>query len=256
MRIPFKIGNLEFTLATSYDEMTTGEFFALRKSEEGNVSSMLSALSGVSSDVWDSVSSESANRLFNPNADGWFPLKYLYTPMDWDNMPIPTSLEINGKKIYAGRFSPTLKQKHLMQQAIEKAAKESDPIDAAIEILAMNFQPIVTGEKFSIEDAVKFQEAIKQTKITEAFPLATFFLAKLLGLENEMRSSWLTKAVRKSQQQGSGSSNGSESSTQLMPSREETRSNTTKFGISLMRLFSRSFTRAKSKQISEGVTEK
>ncbi len=253
MRLPIKIDAFECDLATSYEELTTGEFFALRKSEEKNIPSMLSALSGIPEVVWDSVSAESTGKLFNPDKKGWYPLKYLYAPMDWDKMPIPKDIEINGKKIPVGKFLPTLKQKHLMDQAIDRHTKLKDPIDSAIEILAIHFQPIVTGEKFTIEDAIKFQESIKKTKITEAFPLATFFLAKLLGLENVMQNTWLTKAMRTKLLLESESSNGSESLTLSMRLQEETSSNTRKFGTYLTNLFSRNSIKAKSNQISESV---
>lgn len=246
MRIPFKIDTYEFTLATSYEELTTGEFFALRKSQENNIPSMLAALSGVPELIWDNVSSETAGVLFNPNAKGWFPLQYLYTKMDWNTMPVPETIFIDGEPVRIGKFSPSLKQKYLMQQAMERAAKASDHIDSAIEILAIYLQPIATKEPFSIEAATKFQEVIKQTKITEAFPTATFFLAKLIGLESAMPSTWLTRALQKKQLQESDGSKFSESLTPLMPLPMETSSSIKKFGIFPMRWFSRSSGKAKS----------
>lgn len=256
MRIPFKIDTYEFTFATSYEEMTTGEFFALRNSKENNLPSMLSALSGVPEMVWDNVDVESVNVLFKEDSTGWFPLQYLYEKFDWDKMPLPNEIDIDGKKIKVGAFFPTLKQKHLIDKAIDNAAKNKDHIDSAIEVLAIYYQHIVTGKEFSIEASNEFQSKIKETKIVEAFPLATFFLAKSLGLESVMQSSWLTKALRKKLVQESKSLKRLEYSTQSTNSQGATPSNTNRFGTYLTKLFSQNFGKTKSRQILERSTEK
>jgi len=247
MRLPFKIDKFEFDLATCYEELTTGEFFALRNAQENNVPSMLAALSGVPEIIWDHVNEESTSVLFTPNAEGWFPLKYLYEKMDWDKMPIPDSITIQGNKYSVGKFLPTLKQKYLMVQAVERQASNKDRIDSAIEVLAMHFQPIVSGNKFSIDDSIKFQEHIKKTLIVESFPLATFFLLKLYGLENAIQSTWVTRLIKMKQRRESKDLKPSESGTQLMPLPVGTYSNTKKFGTYLMKLCLPNFGKARLK---------
>lgn len=183
---------MEFTIATAYNELTTGEFFGIRQAEKGNTPQLLAALSSLPVSVWEAVSLESLNKLFTASADGWYPLQYLEKEYDWHGLKMPSIVHINGVPYpIPSEGDLLLGQKHFMQQAVDEAAKADKLLECMVFVLACYYQPLVTKEKFSTDAARAFEETIrKHTSIMEVFPVGTFFLTKLLGWPSAMQRSY------------------------------------------------------------------
>ncbi len=257
MRLPLIINGFDFDLATAWPEVKTREFFAIRASTKNDLISRLSSITGVSEAMWETVDANSVSVLFTPDKDGWYPLQYLENKLDFEALPIPKELTIDGKPYpVPNPLDITLGQKTYMEELVIEYFKkhDGDITDAGPDVLACMFYPLVSGKKFTRDDAKAFKDTIlDKTFIIEAYPIAAFFLLKLLGLENEMSKSFLTNLLRKKALRALTSLTSSDHSERLMPLQVGTYSREKKSLMSRTKLYLQSFGWRKRKLNSKSV---
>lgn len=249
MRIPFKIEKQEFSLPTSWYDITTGEFFKIRNSKQGSLTSLLEAISGVDEKTWEQIPVSSIDKLFTKDNEGYGVLKFLENQMDFPNLTLPSLLTIDGKKYPVPLDADlTYGQKNFMQERISKEATERDILNAAVFCLACYYHPIVTGEKFDSIKAIEFEKIINEkTLIHESFPVANFFLLQLRGLQSEMPTHYHISLQKRKVLRALRSWMCLDKQTPLMHSQAGTYSNGRQYLTSLMRWCSQNFGSQKKK---------
>jgi len=196
MKAPLSIRSaghkIKFSLPTSWDDVTLREFYDFTKwaiKEPKDMVELYAMMSGIDYETLCNVSEQSAVTTFDVC------LQFLYDgKLDITKLPVPETVQImNGihkKDIEVPKelVFKQLAQRLIVNQQIDKITnlEEFDPIGwqrerAVICIYVMLWQELTGLDKFDLDKAMKFEEAILNMPCTQAIPLAVFFWNRLNG---------------------------------------------------------------------------
>jgi hypothetical protein len=191
--IKFKLDGKPFLLPESHGELTLGQFLALRELPSANIFQTLQILTGIDPEIWKHANKD-IDQALGPA------LEWMKEPFDFSQFVLPSTIQIGEKKynVPDSLGIKTFGQKILFEtkvnEAREKGLSEADIMDYA---LAVYFQPEVTGSKF---DDAKIEETIKlihTCRMSEAWPVASFFLLKWSEYLNGNQKNYGTTQARK-----------------------------------------------------------
>jgi len=169
--INFKIGKENYELPTSYAELTLGQFIRLRKSD-GDVIDILSILLGIDKATLSILSDVDIDYKIIPY------IEFLKEEFNVNEYLLPDYIEFKGK-LYPrpkGIGLGTFGQKISLQKEL---ANYEDDIDCFPVCLAIYMQPIVEDKLFDYERALEMVPEFEKIRLSEAFPLCSFFLLNL-----------------------------------------------------------------------------
>jgi hypothetical protein len=217
--IDFKLaGKHEFILPSNYGELTLKQFFALRKSS-GDIIEGLSILSGLDRSFWEQYKDTNIDEKILP---------YLEWMKDDFNLEVarfilPDKLNINGTyyKRPDSIGAETFGQKIALQKEAERFNKEGgNEIDLIPFVLALYFQKEYFQNKLYNSDQVQeLIPLIMDCKISEAYPIASFFLINYGKSLQMKKAGFLSILARKKFKQESAGLKNSESLEQYTPFR-------------------------------------
>jgi hypothetical protein len=231
--IPFKLGEKEFNLPTSYGELTYSQYDALLKlPESDDFIGILSILSGLPREDWELCQDSMVDIAIMPH------ISFLNELFD-NQYILPDTIEIEGKRYQLpGTIEVnTFGQKLSLQRAIARAEKQGlQEMEIYPYIVALYMQPIVTESEYSEEKVEKLQEKIKHCRINEVFPIASFFLLNSVRSLQKKQSILSMSQLGKKSEQGYTTSKSSENYQRFSPFR--------RFCIKVLRMFFSKSTRS------------
>lgn len=182
--IPFKAGSKEINIPSSWDDITLAQFSSLRKCD-GDFCKMLEVLTGEPSDFWDSVEigtieldtlveSVGFFKIPPPSVEGEKPLSITINEKLYD-VPQDLSVKALGQRMM---FEKTVFPLCNLIKTGQGVKLQSIEPEAAAAAIAIYMQPIVSGKLFSSSEATTLIKQIDKCKVSEAFPVANFFLRK------------------------------------------------------------------------------
>jgi len=165
-----------YKFPTSWYEVTVHQFLQLRKKDTRDFIELVSILSGISYEKLFVCQQTDLDEKLFPF------MQWLHEPLTEKQLSRVKHISFGTKQypVPDGKVPFTFGQKiSLQNKLIESKEKEGSTLDCLAFAVAVYFQPIVTGEKFSTEAAEKFAvEQVLQCSITEAWGVADFFLKK------------------------------------------------------------------------------
>lgn len=175
--VNYKLGDISFTLPTSYGELTFNQFLKLKAlPDPENFISVLSVLSCVDKTTWEQCD--------NLDLD-----QHIYEFISFLNEPmigtfiLPDRIQIGDKwhDRPEGIALNTFGQKIALQNAIAKCEKEGkEEYEVYPYVVALFMQPVVTKKKYDSDEVDKLVPLTMDCKLNEIFPIATFFLTNYL----------------------------------------------------------------------------
>lgn len=171
--VPFKIDGKSFEIPQHYGALTLGQFLRL-KNESPDFIGIISILSGIERAAIEQVEDIDLDYKIAPF------LEWLKEPFDLQNTILPSFIEISGKQYDrpTGLGINTYGQKLALQNEIEeKENTAQSEIDCYPYALALYMQPIVTGKPYDEEEVQKLIPEILKCRLSEAWPIASFFLS-------------------------------------------------------------------------------
>lgn len=171
--IPYKIGDLSFSLPTSYGELTLKQFIDLIEiPDDENYLDVISILSGVDKKVLSQCEILEIDHLLSPF------IEFLQEPLKGEFV-LPDNIQIAG--IWypkpSGIGINTFGQKISLQRAITKSEKEErKEYEIYAYIIALYIQPAVTKSAYDEDKVDELVPEIMNCRISEVFPIASFFL--------------------------------------------------------------------------------
>lgn len=173
--IPLLLGEQKFNLPTDWNELTISQWLTLREIDFTDICSILAVLTGIDRDTWFSSTE------FSTIEERVIPhLEFLTNPIDLEKIPLPKNVTISGKTIDVPTDIglKTYGQKIIFQKEM---LKHIDPNgDFKIEFMPRALSIYLCPEPFTDEAAKKYQTEVEQMKVVEAYPVACFFLSRLL----------------------------------------------------------------------------
>lgn len=134
-------------------------------------------------------------------------IQFIYkSPIEWDNIKSPETLEINGKSIVIPKniAALTIGQSIVLKQRIQEYANEFKhrkdvPVfikdfyfDGLISYaIAIYLQPIVYDCPFDTLKAYELEREILKMPITKTYPIGFFLLARLMGFGRHSITNWI-----------------------------------------------------------------
>lgn len=174
--IPLLLGEQKFNLPISWEEITIKQWLDLREIDFTDICSILAVLTGIDRDIWFS-STEVSDIEQNVIPQ----LEFLADPIDLTKVPLPKTVTIGGKQIEVPTDIglKTYGQKIIFQREMLKYADAGGDfkIEFMPRALAIYLCP---EEKFTDAAAIEYQKEVEQMKVVEAYPVACFFLSRLL----------------------------------------------------------------------------
>lgn len=173
-----------YSLPENWDEVTVNQFLELRDHIDADFITILSILISAPYDKIYTCNPEMIAKKVLPLLNWYFDDTF-----NFDELKIPPKLSVRDKKYPIPRdirlksFGQKLHFEEIMRDI-------KDPVIKMPYVVAIYMYPIVTKNKFDIESLDEFaKNTIGNCKITEIYPIANFFLAKL-------KKYWIKKAKR------------------------------------------------------------
>lgn len=190
--IPFSIGNVKMNLPSSWEEITTKQMIEIKKTGSEDFCSLLSILTGV--DYKTIYNADISEFTVDQLSAG---LEWMKTSPDFINLDKPETLTIGGKTmaVVNNLSVKTLGQKIFFEQKIFPFVKAEGDVVVSIDpeaipiALAIYFQPLYTGHKFNPDEIDSMVALCGEVPVTQAFPVANFFLKKYFDYESSKKSS-------------------------------------------------------------------
>lgn len=194
---------MEFSLPESYKEITLAQLLKwseMQTAQDISFCKIMEMLTGIPESDWLNCSVTSIDELILPK------IKWLSEPLneqEFISLPVPKKVMIDGKMIEVPMDIDlkTFGQKITFQtQMGEYIIKDGE---GNITGFSLAFYPIAIAiylfdePKFDDGKAMLFAEKCKALTLTEAYPLASFFLTKFLGSSKEIKTSSLTTRMNK-----------------------------------------------------------
>lgn len=206
--VPIKIGGISYNLPASYGELTCNQFAKLSKIEDqNNMIELLSILLSVDKEILEQCDMVDIDLVVLPF------LSYLNEPMV-ANYIIPDKIEIKGvwypkpKGIGVNTYG----QKNHLQREVAKYEKAGlSDVDLYPFAVALYMQPIVSNSPYNADKVDDLIGDIKNCRINEVWPIASFFLMNYLRSTRKKQLDYLTSQAAKKSEQGLINSIGSES---------------------------------------------
>lgn len=203
-----KLGDIAFSLPTSYGELTYNQFVALKDmSDTSDIVGIFSILSGVEKSIIEQSGDldldEKIISLIKfleklPNLVFLLP-DQIYIGDKWYQKP--TGIEVN-----------TFGQKLSLQRKVISIQKEGKgEVDIYPFIVALYMQPAITGTPYDEDEVDRLVPLIMECKINQLFPIASFFLKSYELSLQKKRSDSRILLSKKSDRQGLTVSKSSES---------------------------------------------
>lgn len=173
-----------YDLPEEWSDVTVNQFLELRNCENADFITILSILLGAPYDKIFACDPEMIAKKIIPLM-GW----YFDETFKFEELKIPPKLSVRGKQYPIPR---DIRLKSFGQKLhLEEIMKDMrDPVAKMPYIAAIYMYPIVMKNKFDIESLDEFtKNTIGNCKISEVYPIANFFLAKL-------KKYWIKKAKR------------------------------------------------------------
>ena len=171
--IPFKLGDKEFNLPTSYGELSHRQYMDLLNLKDPNdFIGILSILSGLHREDWELCQDSMIDIAIMPH------ISFLNELFDKEYI-LPDTIEIDGVryKLPGTIEVNTFGQKLALQRCIANAEKKGlAEIEVYPYVVALYMQPIVTESEYNEDKVEKLEEKIRDCRIDEVFPIASFFL--------------------------------------------------------------------------------
>lgn len=179
--IPFKIDGKKYSLPDSWADVTVSQYRELKENAHTeDIVKTLSILTGVEYDT-----------LYNTKRidvmDKLLPFLVFLKEESFDNNK-PKEVTVQGKRYpVADLGGYSWGQRIQAFKAMAKADKDKGDIYPVLSfVVAVYLYPIVTGNKYSTDEAEKFsKEVVDKMPITEAWPIGSFFLSSYLKWRSE-----------------------------------------------------------------------
>lgn len=161
-----------FSIPTSWAEVTVGQLIDIRDNANDNIDA-LAILTGKQRDYW-----AAQTEIFK--VDVLFSMiNWILTPPNTAGYLKPDNLLINSKRyrLPSALGLHTVDQQYCFEDMLSANTSKND-IDLVIPSLAIYFQPLIDGSKFDRDRLPEIEKLISKCIISEAFPVAAFFLKK------------------------------------------------------------------------------
>ena len=189
--IPLKIADLKFNFPTSWEDITVEQYFRIADNKvlsnedtsRNPFVEIVSILSGIPYEKWFHVNDQDVELKVIPY------MAFLKDKLDLDKLPRPKEFRIGDKKykLPENLGFKTWGQKIVMEDKLDPILKNGGDLSVLTPcVLAVYFQPEITGGAFFQEKAEELIPQINQCKIVDAYPVAAFFLRSLLDLKKEI----------------------------------------------------------------------
>ena len=169
-----QIDNETYDMPEGWPEVTVNLFLELRNCENADFITILSKLINAPYDKVFACDPEMIAKKVMPMLDWYFDDTFKF-----EELKIPPKLSVQGEEYPIPR---DIRLKSFGQKLhIEEVMREMrDPVSKMPYVVAIYMYPIITKNKFDVESLDEFaKNTIGNCKITEVYPIATFFLTKL-----------------------------------------------------------------------------
>ena len=215
--IPFKAkykdSEISFGVPTSYNELTLKQLVQLNEWDKKDIIKLIAILCSIEYDVLFN------SRMLDIDTQILPLLDWLKKPQNFQQLIVPKYITIAEKHydVPTDISVKTLGQKISLQLHLAQAQNDKKAtIDCIPFALAVYFQPEITGNDYSEDEAIKLIPEIMNCKMFEAYPAGNFFLNKFIKFLKESSGSLPVKEQRKKFRQELKSWINSASSPQLM----------------------------------------
>lgn len=191
--IHFTSNSFEFSLPSCYGDLTFNQFFKLKELKSNKIIDVLPILSGLDKSIWEQFQDIDIDEKIAPC------LEFLKGEFDCHLYLIPDYITISGKQYQKPKALGlnTFGQKLALQSSIAEAEKEEkNSVDIYPYALALYMQPIVTGKPYDSDEVDKLLPEIMECKLSEAWPLCSFFLLSFEQSLTEKAKSYHTLQQR------------------------------------------------------------
>jgi hypothetical protein len=192
--VHFKSNGFEFSLPSCYGDLTLSQFFKLKELQSNKLIDILPILSGLDKYTWEQFADIDIDEKIAPC------LEFLNGEFDCHLYFVPDYINISGKQYPKPKSVGlnTFGQKLALQSATAEAEKEGkNSVDVYPYALALYMQPIVTGKPYDSDEVDKLLPDIMECKLSEAWPLCSFFLLSFEQSLSEKAKSFHTLQQRK-----------------------------------------------------------
>ena len=174
--ISIKVSGKSVTIPTSWVEMTAAMWLRIMEMPaDSDDFDLVAALSGEEKELFMKSKDTDLDMKFFAHL-GWYS-----KPLDFKNMKVPKTVQIDGKEVVIPKDLgyETLGQKIYLQQIVKK---NLDNIELAVPYaFAIYVMPKYTEKDFNADDVDEFIEKfVGKMRITDVFPIGSFFLLKSL----------------------------------------------------------------------------
>lgn len=192
--VHFKSNGFEFSLPSCYGDLTLSQFFKLKNLQSNKLIDILPILSGLDKAIWEQFADIDIDEKIAPC------LEFLQGEFDCHLYLVPDYITISDKQYPKPKSLAlnTFGQKLALQTAIADAEKQGkDSLEIYPYALALYMQPIVTGKPYDSDMVDDLVPAVMQCKLSEAWPLCSFFLLSFEQLLIEKEKSYHILQQRK-----------------------------------------------------------
>ena len=182
----FKLSEIEFSIPTSWGELTYNQFMKL-KSNDGELLSVISILSGIDKETWEQVKQLDIDAMVLPY------LEFINEPMPI--FILPDRIQYKGEYIAlpGGIDINTLGQKISLERERRRIEKENiEEVEIYPFVASLYLQPIITNTPYDNDKVEALMSDMRELKINELFPLVNFFLRNYEKLSKKSLSTYLT----------------------------------------------------------------
>lgn len=187
------ISTLQFEMPQCYGDLTFGQFFQLRDAEDHPLE-LLPILSGIPRRTWEMCRDLFIDEKVLPH------MEWLKGKFDANSYLVPDFITISGNQYPKpqGIGINTYGQKVALELAINKAVAEGKTeIDLFPYVIALYMQPIVDKAPYNQSRVDELVKETMQCKLSEGWPIASFFLSSYSQLLKENERSYHTLQARK-----------------------------------------------------------
>jgi hypothetical protein len=192
-----ELSGLEFEMPQCYGDLTFDQFFQLRDAEDHPLE-LLPILSGIPRRTWEMCRDLFIDEKILPH------MEWLKDKFDADSYLVPDFITIGGKQYPKpqGIGINTYGQKVALELAINKAVAEGKTdIDLFPYVIALYMQPIIDKTPYNQSRVDELVKETMQCKLSEGWPIASFFLSSYSRLLKENEKSSLTILAQKKYEQ-------------------------------------------------------
>lgn len=194
--IPFLLAGKEVNIPSGYHELTLKQFVQMTElSDPTDILSTLEILTGVSAKTWSHAALDSVNIQALNIALDWSNKK-----VDWNKFPVPEKIKLGEKEVTIPKRIDikTFGQKIAFDKMILDKAKVEDetitlPPSLMATAIAIYMEPEYSGKEFESDLVGDMVKMVSGLPVTQAIPLASFFLRKSLHLKMVKLKSFIPK---------------------------------------------------------------